>query len=345
MDFHNLDKLRKGDKVAIVSPSWIAPAVFPEVHELGLARLRDKFSLVPVELPHARTGSASLQDRISDLVEAFQNPAYKAVISTTGGDIQVEYVKHLPTEPFRRHPKPFFGYSDNTHLSNFLFLQGVPSYYGGSIYTEFGMNGAMDPLTEKYLRIALFEGGTHSLEASSEFSDEDLSWENPALLNQRRRYQTNAGWFWNGSTDAYGVSWGGCLESVDELLRHNIQIPTLDQFEQVVLFLETCEETPPAYFVARVLRGLGERGVLPRVRAVLMGRPKAWSFSNPRLDAEKELYVKEQRDTVVSMIRKYNQTAPIVQNVDFGHTQPTVTLPYGMPVSVSPARGSIEVKY
>jgi muramoyltetrapeptide carboxypeptidase LdcA involved in peptidoglycan recycling len=282
---------------------------------------------------------------MSDLIEAFENPEYKAIIATSGGDIQVEYVKQLPTEPFRRNPKPFFGYSDNTHLCNFLFLQGVPSYYGGSIYTEFAMNGAMDPLTERYARVALFQGGVQSLVSSAEFSDEDLSWEDPALLHQRKRYQPNSGWFWDGTTEAHGVSWGGCLESVDELLRHNVAIPSLEQFEKIVLFLETCEETPPAYFVSRVLRGLGERGILPRVRALLMGRPKAWSSSHPRSDPEKELYTKEQRESVLNTFRRYNTTAPIVQNLDFGHTQPTVSLPYGRPVSVSPNRKNIEVEY
>ncbi|MCD5381518.1 MAG: LD-carboxypeptidase, partial [Candidatus Pacebacteria bacterium] len=40
-----LTKLSKGDKVAIVSPSFAAPAVWPHVHELGLKRIREVFEL------------------------------------------------------------------------------------------------------------------------------------------------------------------------------------------------------------------------------------------------------------------------------------------------------------
>jgi len=46
-----LPKLKPGDKVAIVSPSFAAPGVWPHVHQLGLERLRDVFGLDPVEYP------------------------------------------------------------------------------------------------------------------------------------------------------------------------------------------------------------------------------------------------------------------------------------------------------
>jgi muramoyltetrapeptide carboxypeptidase LdcA involved in peptidoglycan recycling len=46
-----IPKLKKGDRVAIVSPSFAAPAVWPHVHELGLKRIREVFGLEPVEYP------------------------------------------------------------------------------------------------------------------------------------------------------------------------------------------------------------------------------------------------------------------------------------------------------
>ena len=39
------------------------------------------------------------------------------------------------------------------------------------------------------------------------------------------------------------------MESIDELLRHGVQIPTLEDFEGVVLFLETCKEQPEAAYL------------------------------------------------------------------------------------------------
>ena len=127
----SLKKLSPGDKVAIVSPSFAAPARWPRIYELGLKRLRDDFGLVPVPYPTTAQLNASAEQRAADLVSAFENPEIKAVISTLGGDDQVTYVKNLPDAPFRNNPKPYFGYSDNTHLMNHLWLNGVPSFYGG----------------------------------------------------------------------------------------------------------------------------------------------------------------------------------------------------------------------
>jgi hypothetical protein len=52
-------KARAGDKVAVLSPSFAAPAVAPAVHEQALQRLHDLTGLVPVEFPTTRKLSAS----------------------------------------------------------------------------------------------------------------------------------------------------------------------------------------------------------------------------------------------------------------------------------------------
>lgn len=75
-----LPKLQPGDKVAILSPSFCAPAVWPHVQELGLKRLREVFNLVPVEYPTTRKLNASGEERATDLVAAFTDPEIKAVI-------------------------------------------------------------------------------------------------------------------------------------------------------------------------------------------------------------------------------------------------------------------------
>ncbi|HWS38376.1 MAG TPA: LD-carboxypeptidase, partial [Actinoplanes sp.] len=56
-------KIRPGDRVAVVSPSFAAPAHFPAVHELAMRRLREEVGLEPVEFPTTRRAGASPQDR------------------------------------------------------------------------------------------------------------------------------------------------------------------------------------------------------------------------------------------------------------------------------------------
>jgi len=345
MKFKHLPKLKQGDKVAILSPSFAAPAVWPEVYELGLKRLREDFGLIPVEYPATKKKGASGEERAKDLIAAFEDPEIKAVIAVLGGDDQITYIKNLPKEVFQNNPKPFFGYSDNTHFINHLWLCGVPAFYGGSIFTEFAMQGYMDSLTVEYLKHALFDEGEFELKASEEFNDEGVSWNDSSLLDKRRRYQKNEGWYWDGMKDTQGVLWGGCAESIDELLRHNVEIPTMEEFENIVLYMETSEELPAASYVRRILRALGERGMLSKIQGVLVGRPKAWEFDRQNSDEEKEAFKKEQRDMFLEIVRKYNMNIPIVQNMDFGHTAPQISLASGKKVRIISSEKKIFMEF
>lgn len=322
-------KLVKGDKVAIVSPSFAAPAVFPEMYALGLERLQSVFGLVPVVYPATAKLGASAEERSSDLIAAFLDPEIKAVIATIGGDDQVTYIKNLPVEPFVNNPKPFFGFSDNSHFCNFLFLQGIPSYYGASLFTQFAMQGEMDACTVEYIKRALFEEGEFELKASATYNDQGSDWGDAALIQVKRPHWPSEGHSWDGEQNGVGLLWGGCLESIDEILRHGGAIPTLEQFETIVLMLETSEELPTADYVFRVLRALGERGILERVQGVLMGRAKAWEFEKPNTLEQKEVYRKQQQEAVLKAVRLYNKNCTVVQNMNFGHTDPQIPMPYG----------------
>lgn len=335
--FKPLKKLQPGDRVAVLSPSFAAPGMFPEVYELGLLRLRDTFGLVPVEYPTTRKLGATAAERAADLIAAFEDPEIKAVIATIGGDDQVTYIKNLPAEPFSNNPKPYFGYSDNTHFENFLWLNGVPSYYGGSIMTQYAMQGEMDEYTVEYLRHALFENNEKELIASATFNDMGLDWSESENLSKRRTHEPNEGFCWDGSANAEGITWGGCIESIDEILRHGVRLPTLEEFDEIILIMETSEELPSGEYVARVLRALGERGILARIKGVLVGRAKAWEFDKQNSPEEKATYRTEQRDTMLRVIRSYNPSVPVVQNMNFGHTDPQIPLPYGSRIRIDSA--------
>lgn len=322
-----------------------APARWPAVFELGLNRLSEHLGLEPVEYPTTRRLGATAAERANDLIAAFADDSIKAVFASLGGDDQITYVKHLPVDPFRRNPKPFFGFSDNTHFANHLWHCRVPSFYGGHIIAQFGMHGEMDKFTLDYLTTALFHRGECALQPSEEFNDIGLTWNDPSLLATRRAYEPNDGWYWDGEGAASGISWGGCLESVDELMRHGQRLPSLEEFASIVLVTETSEDLPPAPVVHRVYRALGERGILAQVRAVVVGRPKAWEFDNQRDADARRAYRAEQRRTTLHTIRQYNPTVPVVQNVDFGHTDPQICLPYGGLIRLDPAQRQLWARF
>ena len=203
----------------------------------------------------------------------------------------------------------------------------------------------MDEYTVQYLKHALFGGGEQELKASETYNDIGLRWDDPTTLRQERTYEPNESWIWDGNEDAEGTTWGGCLESIDEMLRHGVAIPSLNDFKNVILITETSEKIPSRDYVFRVYRALGERGILARVRAVLAGRPKAWEFNNQQNTQQKREYRTRQRDAILKAVRTYNATAPVIQNLDFGHTDPQIPMPYGMRARIQSSDRRIFVNF
>lgn len=343
--FQKLPKLTKGDTVAVISPSAGLPQVFPWVQDLGLERIRGNFGLEPVEYPTTRVMGSSLDDRARDVMAAFADSNNKAVFASIGGSDQVKLIKHLDPSVFVNNPKPFFGYSDNTHLHNFLWNLGIPSYYGAGVMNQFGMNVKMFDSTVNSLNHALFGEGEYEFEVSSEYNDEGLDWSVRENLDKPRKLDPNKGLDWDGDSNVEGVLWGGCVESLIVQSSTAKYLPKDEDLEGTVLFLETAEDIPEHWVIEYLLTGFGERGWLNKFQAVLVGRPKAWEFDKQNDRKAKAKYSKEQRETVIEVIRQYNQTIPIVQNLDFGHTDPQVVLPNGGKVRVVSSDRKIFLTY
>ncbi|MFZ1317345.1 LD-carboxypeptidase [Candidatus Saccharibacteria bacterium] len=343
--FQTLPKLSPGDQVGIISPSAGLPGLFPWVQDLGLERMRDIFGLIPVEYPTTRMMNASLEDRARDIMAAFADPNNKAVFASIGGNDQIKLIKYLDPQVFRDNPKPFFGYSDNTHLHNFLWNLGIPSYYGGGIMNQFGMNVRMFDMTIDSLKHALFNKGEFPLDIANNYNDEGLDWSVKNNLALERKLEPNDGIYWDGTTNAEGILWGGCVESLVAQMATAKYLPSDKDIDGTILVLETSENIPQHWIIEYLLVGLGERGWLDKFQAVLVGRPKAWEFNKQMTPQQKADYRDQQRKTVVGTIRQYNARIPIVQNIDFGHTDPQTVLPLGQKARVIVDKQIIYLSY
>lgn len=344
-EYIRLDKVSRGDKVAILSPSNGLPELFPWVQDLGLERLRNIFELNPVEYPTTRKMNSSLKDRARDILDAFADPDIKAIIASIGGSDQIKLLKLLDPDVIKSNPKPFFGFSDNTHLHIYLSSLGIPSYYGGTIMTQFAMQGEMMKPTIDTLKKALFDGGTYVSKGESMYNDISLEWADKSLLEKRRTMESNDGLFWDGDADADGILWGGCVESMIVQSTVGMYLPKTEDMAGKILFLESSENIPPHWVIRYLLVGLGERGWFDRLTGVMIGRPKAWNPERHNSAEKKAEYRQRQREAVVSTIREYNKQISIVQNVDFGHTDPQIILPIGRKVVLCPTIGTITLDY
>jgi muramoyltetrapeptide carboxypeptidase LdcA involved in peptidoglycan recycling len=345
MNFISLAKLHPGSRVAILSPSAGLPAIFPHVFEQGLDRIKSIFKLIPVEYPTTRQMNAPLQDRARDVMAAFCDDSIEGIITSIGGNDQIRLLRFLDAEKIKKNPKVFMGYSDNTHLHTYLWNLGIPSYYGGAVMLQFAMQGGMHALSQRSIENALFKSGRIRLEVSTEFTDFDLPWEDPALLKQSRPVEPNEGWYWDGEKQASGILWGGCLESIQYQLLLGRYFPEKDRLKNVVLCLETSEEMPSPETISRFLIALGERGILANCAGLFVGRPKT-QFRPPHPSPQdRQLTRRMQREIILSTFRDFNAKAPLVMNMDFGHTEPQLILPLGKMVHIDPALKIIDAEY
>lgn len=345
MQFIDLPKLNPGDKVAILSPSSDAASYFPWVLDRGIDRLKSEFHLIPVEYPTTRKKSPSPKDRAQDVMAAFYDEEIKAIFTSIGGNDQVRLLSYLDSNIIKNNPKPFMGYSDNTNISQYLWNLGIPSYYGGALMVQFAMPGAsILESTAESIRRALFDKGTYPIKPSNEFTDIELEWGDKDNLGKNRTFEKNEGWYWDGVGSATGILWGGCVETLVQYLSAGNPTPNFAD-TNIILFLETAEDIPDHWVVDILLTSLGERGILEHTDAVLVGRPKAWEFTKRLTYEERAVYREMQRNSVLSAVRKYRIKIPIVQNLDFGHTDPQIIVPAGQKAFIDSSIQSIQFNY
>jgi muramoyltetrapeptide carboxypeptidase LdcA involved in peptidoglycan recycling len=344
--FRYPEKPRRGDAVAVLSPSAGLPARFPLPFELGLRRLREEFGLRPVEYPTTRAAQASPAERAADIHAAFADPDIKAIIASIGGEDELKVLAHLDPDLLAASPKPFFGYSDNTNLHLFLWNLGLVSYLGGSIMVQFGWPVAMHPVSRQSLERAMFTRGSYRLDPAASYCDEEGDWNQAATLVTEPVSFPATPWSWHGpQVKVTGPAWGGSFEVVDFHLRTGRYLLPEDSYQGAVLFLETSEELPPASDVYRVLMCMGERKLLQRFDAIIWARPKAASLGEPRKPAAKARYTDEQHEAVLAAVTEYHPGVPLVFGADFGHTEPQHVIPSGGTVTVDGEDQQIYVTY
>ncbi|WP_243710398.1 S66 peptidase family protein [Micromonospora sp. KC213] len=328
-------KARPGDRIAVLSPSFAAPGVYPEVHEQAMRRLAEVTGLVPVEYPTTRRVGATPQARAADINAAFADPEVRAILAVVGGDDQITVIPHLDADLPRADPKPFLGTSDNTNLHHWLWALGVASFYGGSSQVHLGPGPAVDDIHARSLRAALFTGERLEITDPGESEDVGIDWADPRALESFGEREPTEPWSWYGPRRRVtGITWGGCLEVIEWILTAGRFPFPPEALRGGVLLIETSEELLPARQVGRIVRSLGERGILGAVDAVLVARPPVSDLTRRPAAEDRARLREQQRDTVVEVVTGYNPQAVVCVGVPFGHTRPQWILPHGGPVTV-----------
>jgi muramoyltetrapeptide carboxypeptidase LdcA involved in peptidoglycan recycling len=142
-----------------------------------------------------------------------------------------------------------------------------------------------------------------------------------------------------------GTVWGGCIEILGWTLAVGRWVHPVSRYDGCVIALESSEERPPPEECFRMLRNLGERGILSVARALLWARPPVGTREDPRTVEEGVALRAAYREAVLRAVADYNPELVVALDVDFGHTSPQLVLPYGGQVTVDGERQRITAHF
>jgi muramoyltetrapeptide carboxypeptidase len=251
-------------------------------------------------------GSTTIDHRVSDLHAAFADPTVDGILTAIGGYNCNQMLPFIDWDLIAANPKVFCGYSDITALSCAMYAHTGLVTYSGPHYSTFGMERHFEGTQQRFVD-ALFNPARRQVDHSARWTDD--AW----YLDQddRTERSTDGPWVLT-SGEASGQLIGGNLSTLS-LLQGTEHMPGLDGS---VLFLEDDYLSFPENF-DRQLTSLSHQPGFEGVRGVLIGR----------FQAEVGM-TRSKLQHIIDSNRRLAEL-PIIANLDFGHSDPILTIPLG----------------
>ena len=323
------DKLKKGDTVRVIAParSLAMPWINEELKKIAQKRF-EELGLNLTFSKHVNDiddfDSSSIEARVSDLHEAFQDKSVKLVITVIGGFNSNQLLRHLYYDLIKSNPKILCGYSDITALANAIYAKTGLVTYSGPHYFSFGDKKGFD-YTLDFFKKCLFSVEPFEFRPAETWSDE--RWAND---QEKRNFVSNEGYWVINEGKAKGTIVGGNQCTLG-LLRGTEYFPDLTDS---VLFLEDDDMGTGIFNLEfdRNLQAILHQPNFEKVKGIIFGR---FQIANK---ISKEMLVK------IIKSKKELDNVPIIANVDFGHTMPIVTFPIGGVVEIEVSENNSNIR-
>lgn len=343
--------LKIGDTVAAISVSSGLAGLFPKRYEQGARQIEESFGVKVIPAPNSLKSPQAIYEhpewRLSDLMWAFQNPEIKGIICNIGGTDTIRLLRLMTQKHFdiiRNNPKAFMGISDSTTNHLMCFKAGLSSFYSASLMFGYAENGGIPQIMVDNTKKTLFSTDPIGvLPESMDFIVDFVGW-GDEYQPVRPRVQSTPWRYIGGDKTVQGRLIGGCTDVLMMFTVGTSLWPSVDDFNDAILFLENSEEQPSPDYMLYWLRNLGAQGILERIKGILFARPgndrfhseaekQAWLASYPKFD-----------EVILKALKEYGrQDMPVVTNMDFGHTVPQLILPYGAMCEINSTAKTVSI--
>jgi muramoyltetrapeptide carboxypeptidase len=230
--------LKKGDKIAIISPAGAVEAL---QLEKGIEMIRNK-GYEPVLGEHLYSSfskgynyAGTEEQRIQDINWALNNNEIAAVWASRGGYGCQHLLESIDLKNFSENPKWYIGYSDNTVIQSYLLKKRYSSIHGQTVKTSgFGVT-----------------------EESYELIFDILEGKIPDYSLESHRF--------NKTGSCQGQLVGGNLALIYALLGTDYSF----KFKNRILFIEDIGEN--FYVLDRMMMSLELAGVFKKIKGLIIG--------------------------------------------------------------------------
>jgi muramoyltetrapeptide carboxypeptidase len=300
-------RLRDGDTIAIIAPA--GPIESRTGLDQGISILERMGFQVRFEnriFQSNRYLAGSDSDRAEELMQAFENPEIKAIISLRGGYGCSRLIPVLQERRLRSFPKIFMGFSDLTTLHMFFRRRFGWITFHGPMAASLG-NPPQDQIDHLY-----------SL------------WTDPDYRPNFAFPQLET---WNPGV-AEGELTGGCLSIVNSSLGTCYEINT----EGKILFLEELGEPP--YRLDRMLTHLRLAGKLETAAGLILG-----NFFNCDPDQHDSTAKEELNYTAKDVLEQVlkDLPIPILSGFPAGHSGDNWAIPLGTTVRMDANNQTVQL--
>jgi muramoyltetrapeptide carboxypeptidase len=304
--------LRRGDTIGVVAPSSPTAARVPRRLARGVAELERRGFRVRVG-EHVRDVQATKDEKVADLHAAFADDEVHAIVCTIGGYDSHQLLDRIDFDLVAAHPKVFCGYSDITSLNAALHERaGLVTFMGPMLLPDWAEFGGVPAYTWAEWEATVMRAEPRGpIGTAPEWTAEMTRWDE---ADDRPRVGVDN----PGPRTVRGGTAAGPLVPVNlSTLLLLAATPWWPSLDGALLALEIAEEEG-AWWAQRSLHQLRQIGVYERAAGIAFGRV------NPASELPAD-----ELDRILLEATE-GSSFPIVVDLDFGHTEPKCTLPWGV---------------
>lgn len=317
--------------------------------ELGIERLK-KYGIEVEFLPNSKKGIDFIKnnpkERAKDLINAFKDDSIDMILCAIGGDDTYRLLPYLfennELEKVAKQ-KIFLGFSDTTINHFMLNKVGIKTFYGQAFLPNIcELSNEMLPYSKYFFEELINTGKIKEIYPSDVWYNEREDFSKKAIGISMEEHHNSGFELIRGDAKFEGQVLGGCLDSIFNIFdtpryedtvslcqKYNL-FPSLDEWKNKILLLETSEERPKPELFRKMILKLQEYGIFDVISGLIVGKP------------QNEEYYNEYKQIILDEIR--NKNLSIVYNINIGHSTPRCIIPFGVNAKVDIERQIIEFK-